>query len=404
MSGNALQLGGRSARFALLAVVCCWAGVFLAAWLHVDGYQWDFRTYYYASHAFEQGLNPYTIDSLMQASDGHAGPLRFVYPLSALYVFKPLARLDYATAARIWLLLKAAALIGLFAIWRRYFLPSSNGLWIALVGMLAFQATMLWDIKAGNVSTFEQLFLWAGLAFLLHSRPRAFAACVVVASLFKLTLSAFLLLLLVKPLRSRGTVATMATAFVTLGVIAAVPFATHRDYLQSFVAAVGVQPAWLSSNVSFQGIATELIRQHAGFSVFGKLSSLLLAAVPAGLSLLVGRRLLAKAYAGSPLILTIMIACFAYALVVPRMMIYSYSIVIAPLLGLVLPCVGRMRIGVYAFAALVCIGGLQVLPSDAGTILDSVQPLVLLLLCWGVLIGAEKSGALDQALLESSHP
>ncbi|HKW13921.1 MAG TPA: glycosyltransferase family 87 protein [Candidatus Krumholzibacteria bacterium] len=384
---------------AALSLVCaCWLGVFLSVWVRVDGYQWDFKTYFYASRALDRGLNPYQVPALAQVAGEGSHPLRFVYPLTALYLMRPLAQLDYATAHRIWLLIKAGAIIGLISLWKRVFLRDVDWLWILVVGLFAFQAATIWDIKAGNVSTLEQLLLWSGFACLVRGRPVAFAGLVVAAALFKLTLAAFLILLLVSPNRGRRGTFLFASAFLLLAVVTAGSFAGHPGYFRDFVRAASSTPAWLESNPSAFGVAVELARRYP--AVFG-----VSAAIPYALWLLfsggvliLGRRLIVRALR-SQAQFAVLVACFCYALVAPRMMIYSYMILIVPVLGLLLPSVKSRSMGVYAVAALLCLDGLRVLPADIGRLAQDCQPLILLLASWFFLVYADARNLLREPAL-----
>jgi len=383
----------RFKRAAYLLVAGTWAVVILSTWVRLDGYQWDFKSYYFAGKALEQGLNPYLTADLAKAAGDQGAAFRFVYPLSALYALKPLSALDYATAWRLWLVVKILALAALLLLWKREFLKDTEWLWILTVGLFAFQATTLWDIKAGNVSTFEQLFLWIGFAFLLRSRTLAFAACVVAAAWFKLTLSAFLLLLLLPPLRNGKNILVMVAAFAVLGGVSLGSFATHPGLLHDFMAGASVRPKWLTSSPSIYSVATEVVRYYVKAPGLQWLAYAVAGATTVAL-LVIGRRLIGRAYRSASLIHGILIACFCYALVAPRMMVYSYMIVIVPFLACVVPAARRYVAGGFATAIIVCMGGLKILPANVGKFAADSEPVLLLVACWLFLVFADRKGHL----------
>lgn len=96
--------------------------------------------------------------------------------------------------------------------------------------------------------------------------------------------------------------------------------------------------------------------------------------------------MIAHAWRTQSIPLAVMVACFCYALVVPRLMVYSYMILIVPVLALALPAARRNAGGAFALAGLVCVDGLQMLPGNAGLILKDCEPLLAMLACWCFLI------------------
>jgi Glycosyltransferase family 87 len=367
-------------RLALAAVLVCWAGLFVAAWIRTDGYQWDFKVYYHAVQAFQLGENPYDTPG-------------FQYPLAVAYLFEPIASLDYGVAHRVWVVLKLAAVAGLLVLWKRAFLPRTDWWLVLLVSLLAFRAAGAVDVKAGNVSVFEQVFIWTGLAFFLKSRFNAFAACIVTAGICKLLPAAFLLLLLLPAVRSRANVARTAAAFATLGAVTLLPFLRHPRFLPAFVAGLHGEAPLLTSNPTpaaiWVDLASHLPRALAG-SAWAEAA--LLGACYAVL-IVPGRRLIARAWRTGPSPQSTLVFVVLYALLAPRMVLYSFMILVVPLIALVIPAVESMRLGRYAVVAAVCMGGLRILPA-VGPFLDDLVPLLILWGCWAVLAGAERAGRL----------
>jgi hypothetical protein len=363
-------------RIALATILLCWAVLFYAAWIRVDGYQWDFKSYYAAMEVVARGGNPYD------------GPALF-YPPLAITVLKPLTLLSYAAAHHLWVAVKLVALIALALLWRRVFLPRADWLVILLVGLLAFRAATMVDIKAGNVSVFEQLLLWTGFAAFLRSRFTGFAVCVVAASVFKLTLAVFLLLLWFPAVRSRANTIRFAVSVALLAGLSALPFVFHPEYFNGFIAAILGEAPPVSSNPS----AYAVIASVAGGSTVAAWG------IAAGYVVALGymsRGLLRRAWRTEARFVTVMIAAMLYALLAPRMMIYSYMIVLVPVIGLVIPAIERLRLTTAAVVVALCLGGLHILPGT-GHLIDDMSPLLLLLACWSVLVVAERSGGLIDA-------
>src|SRR5262245_15699032 len=190
-------------RLAAALFVLCWLWVFASAWREPRAYQFDFKTYYIASQVASVGQSPYNVHNL-RAAGGNSHILPFCYPPATLVLFRPLGELEYPAAHRLWLGIKAVALALLFFVWRRRFLQRVDWWVILAASLLAFQAALVVDVKVGNITVLEQLCLWTGFAFLLAKRTTLFVICMVMASIEKLVPIAFLLLLFIPPLRSRG--------------------------------------------------------------------------------------------------------------------------------------------------------------------------------------------------------
>jgi hypothetical protein len=161
-------------------------------------YQHDFRSYYYGTKAASLGLNPYVSTSLSQiAGQEFQGHIRFVYPPHLLFVFKPFTYFSFATAQKLFLSVKLIALIFLFFIWFKYFLPNKNyALVLAILCIAAFHAAIQLDLWAGNISIFEQLLIWSAVLCYLKNKRILFTTLIVIVALFKITPIVFLGLLL----------------------------------------------------------------------------------------------------------------------------------------------------------------------------------------------------------------
>ena len=181
---------------ALLAV--CWSIVSDPA------LQWDFRLLYVSAQAWAHGVSPY--DSAILGPILHDPTIAYSYPPDTLGVFRVFTALDLRTASRVYLLLQLSLVAALYACWQRFFLAREDrgSPWFAAFCFFGLGGALTIDLRAGNVSLFEQTLLWLGLAAYLRGRPGWFGVLLWLASSFKLTLLAFSGLLLVGPIRQWG--------------------------------------------------------------------------------------------------------------------------------------------------------------------------------------------------------
>ena len=309
-------------------------------------YQWDFYMFYGSATDFLKGMSPY-----------RGKGLSFYHPPLALYLYSLFARLPFLFAYELWLLLKLAALTGLFWLWARHFLTLEHTWSTTLYFLFAYNGTIYSDLVAGNISLFEQLGLWLGFAALLNGRYALFCLCLVLVAQFKLTPIVFSLLLLMAPARPQWKwFAACCAGFVAV-----------------FSLNFALQPALLKD---FFSVAPQLDER-------GTLAASTLALVRDGFDLLGGGQFSARTYAdeGTFLIIALAVAvlslvavvryrrtapepdakvmiyfaCAAYALLVPRMKDYSYILLLIPTLHLLrtLPRRTLVPAAVAALAAIV---------------------------------------------------
>lgn len=187
--------------FSLLVVYGIVALILILPFVRDQGYLWDFYAYYDSIKAYTNGINPYTqvgLDSVYSSKN----TLTFTYPPLMIYFFLPFVLLDADTGAHLFFLLKIFATFGLFFLWHKYFMRLNyKQPYLVLFFLFAFNATLVWDLHANNITVFEQLLLFLGFTALLQKRHGLFITAVLVAAQFKLTPAAFLLLLLFVPAR-----------------------------------------------------------------------------------------------------------------------------------------------------------------------------------------------------------
>ena len=147
----------------------------------------DFRTYYYSTKAYYEGLDPYDIKSLQKVSGNDRIDLPFTYPPHCFIIFKPFTLLSYVPAYYIFLLVKLTAIIALIFIWTRIVKTDKKNWWVLYVTIVfGYRSAVYRDLNAGNVSTFEQVAIWAGILLMLRGRIVFGGLGIVLSSVFKL--------------------------------------------------------------------------------------------------------------------------------------------------------------------------------------------------------------------------
>jgi len=147
--------------------------------------QRDFLGIYTVVSAFNQGHDPYGTAALPPVEGEDLAP--YVYPPYTLYLFRPITCFNFVTAGRIFLALKLIVAAGLIFLWHRLFnLNQYRGLFWILVP-LAFSGTLIADIRAGNISIFEELAIWTGFYLYSQKKTAGFGIAILLAASFKLT-------------------------------------------------------------------------------------------------------------------------------------------------------------------------------------------------------------------------
>lgn len=149
---------------------------------------------------------------------GKTQALPFVYPPVALPLLRPLLALDYRATYFAFFAIKMAAVAALVALWRRRLFPDDlSGAVLFLLCAVGFGQTVKMDVRAGNISVFEQLLIWGAMLAFLRRRPWVFAALVAAAALVKLTAAGLLLMLIVD--RGRRAMAALLAGLAALAVV-----------------------------------------------------------------------------------------------------------------------------------------------------------------------------------------
>jgi hypothetical protein len=314
----------------------------------------DYQTYYYATKAFLAGENPYDLSAL-SAQAGKKIAYAFLYPKLILIPFIPLAQLPYQTSALLYIALKGLALGLLVVLWVRYFVADLLSTFLlGLFLVTAYHATVIRDYVVGNVSVFEQLFLWSGFLFLLQKRFMLFCIMIVAGSFFKVTSVAFLFLPLLFS-REKKTVLLVATSLAALGLFYLV---SYWDFPNGFegLRLRYAQLQWEGSylNPSSYAFIRQLVKDSGvpihevtgeTWKIFAGYALLMLAA-----SSVVLRK--TKLWTNPSIIL--LVSVFLYALLLPRFKDYSYILLVLPSL-VVLRDMVRSSVLQAALVLLVCL-------------------------------------------------
>lgn len=168
----------------------------------------DFKVYYQAGERFLAG------EGLYRASDGH---YQFKYlPVSAA-LFAPLACLPYQAARFVWMLLVAAALVGVVWLsWRLLPRDCSPPRWVVVVTVLVMLKYYLRELELGQANAVVVVLLLAALAYLRNTRERLSGALFAVAIALKPYALIFLPYLVLKKLPRVWTTCCAVTIVLLL--------------------------------------------------------------------------------------------------------------------------------------------------------------------------------------------
>lgn len=385
---NRALLARRALHGAAFALLALYAAVFFAG---NAGLQWDLRAFLAAARTALTGANPYDL-AQVSAVAGRTMPLPFLYPPVALLPFMALSVLP--AAAAVWLAFKMLLLAALIVLWRLRFVPGVPALAIALVAVFGWNASALWDLRAGNVATLEAALLWAAFASLAAGRRAWFAALVVTAACFKLQPAVFLLLLLAPPGGTRAEPGRFAWALAALAALVAGPLlvgpaAAWDGFLRHVPAAdiagatnPGIPSALAALAAAAGRPASEAIRiAWAGHAVF------------AVLLLALSARWLRRAWRSPDPRPALMGAVFLYTLLAPRPMAYGY-VLLAPAPLALAPRPFDGPAGRWLLVVVLCAQGfMRVAQMPPGGWLATYAPALLTLALWLLVVLAPPRAA-----------
>jgi hypothetical protein len=299
--------------------------------LHSDQFQWDFKAYYYAGHAYEKGLNPYLHASVAEVAGEELGYF-YAYSPATLPLLRVLTLVDFQTAYFLYLFCKLLALGGLLYLWTVKFMSSEVDPIFYLFCLFGFGGAIYIDLISGNISLFEQLGLWIAFYAFLINRRLVFCFFIVLASLFKLTPIIFLVLLLFKEERDRFRYLILSGAgFI---VIQGLSYLQQPIFFEHFLS-IG----WKLDERGFRN-PSMLALLRDGFEFLEQRNLYTSSILPFFIYLafsvvivLITWFVMKRVKKNNRLV--IFMICLAYALIMPRIKDYSYVLLLLPTYWLV---------------------------------------------------------------------
>jgi hypothetical protein len=154
--------------------------------------QQDFAAYYTAGESLEANLSPYlnyagTDPAIWDGAAGYSHS-RFLYPPLAATLFRPLARLHYAEAKRLWLLLSDGFLAVAIVLTTRLLALRVDAVLAGLAAMV-FSFPLLTQLERGQIDLLTLALILSAVALMARggAREAAGGALLALATLFKLT-------------------------------------------------------------------------------------------------------------------------------------------------------------------------------------------------------------------------
>jgi hypothetical protein len=312
---------------------------------------YDFKTYYYAVQSYKNGVdfyNPEFVFELQQRNlllnDSALNKnlfeykLPYVYPPVTVKFFQLFANDNYFTGLLAYNVLKLILLIILILIWK-FFIEIDK--YFLLFFLLAFNFALSNDFYWGQITLFEQVFLWLGFLMFIRKKYLLFSIFIVLASLFKITPLFFSLLLLFTGDRKKYLYFVLiALLFVLyIGLNYLFDQSLFRIFAQSLFGhfnAERVDGRGLYHPSSYMLIDSVLNALSGGkaylknYSIITAGIFFIFACVIVTVSWLALRKLKAVYRDIEVDKLMIYLFCFVYALVNPKFMFYSYILLMIP--------------------------------------------------------------------------
>lgn len=333
---------------ALLLAAIVYGGTQVAA-IGGGGRQHDFKTYYYAAKAYEKGRDPYDLGRIRKmAADPELKP--FIYPPHTLVLFRPLSRLGYRPAYALFFAAKIAALLALVFIWMRIVPVSRRDGWaLCVTVLLGCQSAVLRDLRAGNVSLFEQFFLWGGILLILRNRRWGGGVSILLSAAFKLVTVALapVVVILRRSWASLGLLGVLLLLAVAGGLLLR---AAQPDLWDRFIAGARALDERGNKAPGALALIFDLrdalaLRPSAAYVIYGVWCAAVLGAAAWAF------RLTRRFADPRPMLYVFLLA---YALTAPRRKDYSYILVLLPALH-VLSVMAKGRLAALAGCALLWI-------------------------------------------------
>ena len=336
----------------LVVIACVYVGQEMWKITHNTQWQWDFRTYYYATATASADENPYDTSTVYRTT-GHHIRWAFLYPPTTLYLLQPLSAFTYQTSYFLFLGLKLVVLTALIVLWVRLFPKETGGgnrLIFIISLCLGYSHVLLWDIQVGNISIFEQFFLWLGIYLLLRREWFAGYGSIAIGSLLKIVPGLFLLLPLLLKWSVKNVVLFMITCLL-FGAVLIAPYWTDPVLFGQFTSDVHIDDErgrHNPSSLAFFKDAGEMtgLPEVGVYILYGFFVLLVLLSLYPAIRKLKQHRMIPPAEKQLALISLFVIA---YTLVLPRMKDYSFIVMMMPALFIIRVAFQHLRFRVVAY-------------------------------------------------------
>ncbi len=296
--------------------------------------QWDFKVYYFGAQAQTLGLSAYSASTIQKLS-GSTLDLYYLYPPLTLYLFYPFLLIPYSVALILYVIAKGFMFIVFLLVWRKL-LPPSSTILFCLFCLLSFNGCLYLDFVSGNISLVEQTMISIACYCYVTRRFSLFCIFILLASIFKILPLSFLFLLILSKEKNRYTL--LSLSFVLFGLYCGLSYLIQpeqcREWIQTvgYIASLDGRGIYNPSLFSLSKEIVSLFRANP-VDVHSSIIAFILYVLLA-LSLLLVSQLLSRRYFISskenPERIFIILACFLYILLLPRLKDYSFVLILGP--------------------------------------------------------------------------
>ncbi|HSI13349.1 MAG TPA: glycosyltransferase family 87 protein [Chthoniobacter sp.] len=286
----------------------------------------DLKIYYDRTARYVGGQNPYDKDlpALTPGVRNH-----FVYPPATLEIFKALLVFDLPTLLYVYYGVKLVALGLLFLFWYRIANPDTTFfLLLTLVCLFAYNRPIGLDCRAGNISVFEQCFVWGGVWCFLRGRAPLFCLLILCSAFFKIvTLPLVFLLVANGDRKSFLWAAGSSAAFV---IFQALSYIMQPDLFHGFVRNAGSLDERGISNPASLAFFRDFVELLHVAPTWNRSLATVLYALFALLVFSLACWAAVRSSVWRNKVAWIMLFFLTYALLSPRFKDYSYILLILP--------------------------------------------------------------------------
>ena len=322
-----------------------------AAWVVVPTFTrrpWDFETYLLAARTAEAGLNPYNPKDLEIVARRPVG-MSFFYPPITIPLFRPFLHMSLPNATIAWLAIRVVAFLILFQIWRTQFLPTVPLFLLCLSAAFAFNGSVIWDLRTGNVTTIQDLFLWLGFAAYVRGRRLLAAVGILAGSIFKLIPAMFLVLLLLRVGDRRPSWKTVLISLLAFLIVVFAAPLLILPWSPQLLSSLAFGGPWGMANPSALNLINSLAVHSHGVSLPENLNILVWLYYAVTL-LLVSVFALRRAWVSEDATLWVLTLTALFVLLNPRPVAYGYFLAIPAMFALVPEALKFWRLGTVALA------------------------------------------------------